>query len=112
MKAKSTSRRDFLKSLAATAAAAKSVSAKLVFGGAPSAGFDAKGLPTATLGRTRVKVPRIGIGLGSRFCAVQSEDRAIEHPQRRARSRLLLLGHGLQLPEQGHRQRGTARQGP
>ena len=52
MKARSTSRRDFLKSLAATAAAAKSVSAKLVFGGAPSSGLDAKGLPTARLGKT------------------------------------------------------------
>jgi hypothetical protein len=78
MKATSTSRRDFLKSLAAAAAAAKSVSAKLLFGGAPSSGLDAKGLPTAKLGRTGVEVPRIGLGLGSRFCAVQSEDRAIE----------------------------------
>ncbi len=73
-----TSRRDFLKSLAAGAAAAKAVAGRRLFGAAPAAGFDAKGLPTAVLGKTGVKVPRIGLGLGSRFCAVESEDRALE----------------------------------
>ena len=38
--------------------------------------FDAKGLPTAVLGKTGAAVPRIGIGLGSRFCAVTDEDKA------------------------------------
>jgi aryl-alcohol dehydrogenase-like predicted oxidoreductase len=33
-------------------------------------GYDAKGLPTRTLGRTGVPVPLIVIGGGSRFCAV------------------------------------------
>ncbi|HVP89984.1 MAG TPA: aldo/keto reductase [Terriglobales bacterium] len=72
-----TSRRDFLKSLAAGAAAAKAVAGRRLFGAAPAA-FDAKGLPTAVLGKTGVRVPRIGLGLGSRFCAVESEDRALE----------------------------------
>jgi len=72
-----TSRRDFLKSLAAGAAAAKAVDGRRLFGAAPAA-FDAKGLPTAVLGKTGVRVPRIGLGLGSRFCAVESEDRALE----------------------------------
>jgi hypothetical protein len=40
--------------------------------------YDAKGLPTAILGKTGVAVPRIGIGLGSRYCAVASEDKALE----------------------------------
>jgi aryl-alcohol dehydrogenase-like predicted oxidoreductase len=63
--------------LAATAAVAKTVSTKGLFGGAPAARLDAKGLPTVRLGRTGAEVPRIGIGLGSRFCAVASEDRAL-----------------------------------
>ncbi|MGA2362547.1 MAG: aldo/keto reductase [Candidatus Aminicenantales bacterium] len=71
-------RRDFLKSLAAAAAAAKSVSVGKLLGAEPKRGLDAKGLPTATLGKTGVKVPRIGLGLGSRFCAVSSEERALE----------------------------------
>ncbi len=71
-------RRDFLKSLAATAAAANATTAKTLFAGAPPSGLDAKGLPTATLGKTGTAVPRIGIGLGTRFCAVESEDLALE----------------------------------
>ncbi|HDT13399.1 MAG TPA: aldo/keto reductase, partial [Candidatus Aminicenantes bacterium] len=39
--------------------------------------YDPKGLPTATLGKTGAAVPRIGIGLGSRFCAVTDEDEAL-----------------------------------
>jgi hypothetical protein len=46
--------------------------------GAALGAFDPKGLPTAVLGKTGVAVPRIGIGLGSRFCAVADEDRAQE----------------------------------
>jgi predicted aldo/keto reductase-like oxidoreductase len=37
-----------------------------------------KGLPTAVLGKTGVAVPRIGLGLGSRFCAVEDEDQALQ----------------------------------
>lgn len=37
-------------------------------------GFDAKGLPTAMLGKTGVRIPRIAIGLGSRFCTIRSAD--------------------------------------
>lgn len=36
--------------------------------------FDAKGLPTTVLGRTGVVVPRMGLGLGSRFCAFAAKD--------------------------------------
>ena len=72
-------RRDFLKTMAAAAA----VTVPLGGGPIPARkgstrpAFDAKGLPTATLGKTGVAVPRIGIGLGSRFCAVEDEDKAL-----------------------------------
>jgi hypothetical protein len=71
-------RRDFLKSIVTAAAAAKSAAVTNLFGGPPPPGLDAKGLPTAALGKTGANVPRIGIGLGSRFCAVENEDRALE----------------------------------
>ncbi len=71
-------RRTFLKTIAATAAAVKSVSAGDLVGSGPKQGYDAKGLPTAVLGKTGAVVPRIGIGLGSRFCAVENLDRALE----------------------------------
>jgi predicted aldo/keto reductase-like oxidoreductase len=71
-------RRAFLKSLVTAAAAAKAVKPGRLFGRVPGEAPDAKGLPTATLGKTGAVVPRIGVGLGSRFCAVESEDRAVE----------------------------------
>jgi predicted aldo/keto reductase-like oxidoreductase len=80
-------RRDFLKTLAAAAAGtavsrrAPTVSTAGPAGAArpaisPGGAFDAKGLPAVTLGKTGVAVPRIGLGLGSRFCAVADEDTA------------------------------------
>jgi len=79
-------RRDFLKTMAAAAAVgttACSLRRTAPLGGGPAAsgpaaGFDAKGLPAMTLGKTGVAVPRIGIGLGSRFCAVTDEAKAVE----------------------------------
>lgn len=71
-------RRDFLKTLAASAAAVRTLSAGNLDGGGPKPGFDARGLPTVILGKTGAEVPRIGIGLGSRFCAVENFDRALE----------------------------------
>jgi aryl-alcohol dehydrogenase-like predicted oxidoreductase len=83
---KSLRRREFLKTMAA--AAAVGATAPALQGAAPAAtagplsataavaGYDAKGLPTAVLGKTGVAVPRVGIGLGSRFCAVTDEDEA------------------------------------
>jgi len=67
-------RRDFLKTCAAAAAAGSLPFGLFCSRKAPS--FDAKGLPTAILGRTGVAVPRIGMGLGSRFCAVTDPDQA------------------------------------
>ena len=41
-------------------------------------GYNSKGLPTAVFGRTGIHIPRIAIGLGSRFCSVSDEDEALE----------------------------------
>jgi aryl-alcohol dehydrogenase-like predicted oxidoreductase len=81
MSRKSLRRREFLKTAAAAAAAA---AVPQLRGAAPLkksrpaglAAYDAMGLPTEVLGKTGVAVPRIGIGLGSRFCAVEDEDQA------------------------------------
>jgi predicted aldo/keto reductase-like oxidoreductase len=39
-----------------------------------SSSYDAKGLPTAILGKTGVRIPRIAIGLGSRFCNIKDPE--------------------------------------
>ena len=71
------SRRKFLKdTLAATAALA--ISPSLAVAEKSESAFDAKGLPTRMLGGTGIKVPLIGVGTGSRFCAVKDEDKALE----------------------------------
>lgn len=38
--------------------------------------YDAKGLPTVVLGKTGVRVPRMVLGLGSRFCHILTEEEA------------------------------------
>jgi len=40
--------------------------------------YDPKGLPTTVLGKTGVVIPRIAIGLGSRFLTIKTLDEAIE----------------------------------
>jgi predicted aldo/keto reductase-like oxidoreductase len=40
--------------------------------------YDPKGLPTALLGKTGVTIPRIAIGLGSRFLNIETLDEALE----------------------------------
>ena len=39
---------------------------------------NAKGLATTVLGKTGVEVPRIALGLGSRWCALDDEDKALD----------------------------------
>jgi len=39
-----------------------------------SSPYDAKGLPTVILGKTGVRIPRMAIGLGSRFCNIESNE--------------------------------------
>ncbi len=43
----------------------------------PKTKYDAKGLPTAVLGKTGVQIPRIACGLGSRFCSIEKTDDAV-----------------------------------
>jgi aryl-alcohol dehydrogenase-like predicted oxidoreductase len=38
--------------------------------------YNAKGLPTSILGKTGIEIPRIAIGLGSRFCNIKDEEQA------------------------------------
>ncbi|MFW5831597.1 MAG: aldo/keto reductase [Prolixibacteraceae bacterium] len=66
-------RRDFLKTTGAVAAGAVLVPAAAC----SSERYDSKGLPTAKLGNTGVRIPLIIIGCGSRFMAV-SEDKGLE----------------------------------
>ncbi|MGA2585511.1 MAG: aldo/keto reductase [Candidatus Aminicenantales bacterium] len=78
MSAKNLHRREFLKTcVTAAAAAAGSGPFQKLFSGPPPRDYEAKGLPTAVLGKTGVRVPRIGVGLGSRFCAVEDENKAL-----------------------------------
>jgi len=73
-------RREFLKTMAAaaagTAVAAAGSACAVHPPASPGSALDSKGLPTAVLGKTGIPVPRIGIGLGSRFSAVENEDSA------------------------------------
>jgi uncharacterized protein len=43
----------------------------------PKTNYNAKGLPTAVLGKTGVIIPRIACGLGSRFCSIEKTDDAV-----------------------------------
>jgi uncharacterized protein len=38
--------------------------------------YNAKGLPTVLLGKTGVRIPRMAIGLGSRFCTIKNAEEA------------------------------------
>lgn len=60
------------------------IGAGIVFSGSPFftscidfKPYDAKGLPTSVLGKTGVEFPRIALGLGSRFCTIDSEEDAL-----------------------------------
>ncbi len=78
------SRRRFLKS--ALGAGVVAAGSSFDFGGLGNNGlqdqvksqYDPRGLPTAVLGKTGVVIPRIAIGLGSRFLNIKTLDEAIE----------------------------------
>ncbi len=73
------SRRKFIKST--LSAGAVIAGSRLVFPGPAGSDknkYDAKGLPTVKLGKTGVEVPRMAIGLGSRFLNIASLDEALE----------------------------------
>ena len=70
---KDITRRDFIKgSMAASVAIA---GGGLVSSCSP---YNSKGLATSILGKTGVQIPRIALGLGSRWCAIGDEDKALE----------------------------------
>jgi uncharacterized protein len=69
-------RREFIRTTAAAAAATALVPAISCQG--LSSPFDAKGLPTIILGKTGVRVPRMGIGLGSRWMGEADDDKALQ----------------------------------
>ena len=69
-------RRNFAKTaLTATAGFAVTPSRGFNFG---SSSFDPKGLPTRTLGNTGIKVPLMGMGLGSRWISIKDEEKGLE----------------------------------
>ncbi len=81
MKNKPIDRREFIRKSIAAAAALGGLDSVALFakgkGSGPDSTSDAKGLPTSILGKTGVAVPRIGIGCGSRFCAVQDPEKSV-----------------------------------
>jgi len=74
-------RRDFIKGVVgvglslATADGMASISTEMAGMKNP---YDAKGLPTVKLGSTHVQIPKIVLGLGSRFCHIDDDDEATE----------------------------------
>ena len=68
-------RRQFVQT---TAAATATVAMAPLSGCAAPSPYDAKGLPTVELGKTGARVPRMGFGCGSRWMAVQDNDKALE----------------------------------
>jgi len=70
------SRRTFIKSTLTAGVAI--AGAPIVFGKPDQNQYDPKGLPTAVLGRTGVIIPRIAVGLGSRFLTIPTLDEALE----------------------------------
>jgi uncharacterized protein len=69
---KALSRRNFIQKTLAAGVALTGISSFQ-----SCSGFNARGLPTVVFGKTGVRMPRISIGLGSRFCGV-GEDEAQE----------------------------------
>jgi len=78
MKKEKLQRRDFLKKCVWGAAAIGVISRKNLISGKPDAPFDAKDLPTVIYGKTGAKVPRMALGLGSRFCGVRDPEKSQE----------------------------------
>jgi len=69
------SRRKFVQT---TAAAAATVAIAPVSGCVSSSPYKPMGLPTVKLGKTDAVVPLMGFGCGSRWMAVQDNDKALE----------------------------------
>jgi aryl-alcohol dehydrogenase-like predicted oxidoreductase len=76
MKARNISRRVFVKNTALVAAAVSVVPFNSCSG--QDNNFDSKGLPVRMLGKTGVKIPIYVVGCGSRWMAVEDDDKALE----------------------------------
>jgi len=70
------SRRKFIKSTLTAGVAI--AGAPIVFGKTEENQYDPKGLPTSVLGKTGVVIPKMAIGLGSRFLMIKTLDEALE----------------------------------
>ena len=70
-------RREFLMSCAASPVALRTLSGR-GFLSEEKGPYDARGLPTRVLGKTGVSVPLVGVGAGSRFCAVEDPGKSFE----------------------------------
>jgi aryl-alcohol dehydrogenase-like predicted oxidoreductase len=73
MKKQDLTRREFIKTTGAVSAGVI-LAPQIACSASP---FDSKGLPTAILGKTGVRIPKMIMGLGSRFMAV-SEEKGLE----------------------------------
>lgn len=73
MRKQALSRRDFIQKTLAAGVALTGLSSFQ-----SCTGYDAKGLPTVPFGKTGIRIPRITIGLGSRYCSVADEDSGLE----------------------------------
>lgn len=71
-------RREFLKTTAGAGLAFAGANLFAYEGANESNNYDAKGLPTTTFGSTGVLIPKIVLGLGSRFCHIDSNREAFE----------------------------------
>lgn len=71
-------RREFLKRCVSGAAAVGALPTRAFFSEKQAFPYDAKGLPTVAYGKTGARVPRMAIGCGSRFCAVQDPEKSEE----------------------------------
>ena len=72
-------RRNFLKTAVSAGLALAGTNLPASGQGGKSAGdYDAKGLPTTMFGSTGVRIPRIVLGLGSRFCHIDTDEEAYE----------------------------------
>ena len=71
-------RREFLKKCVTGTAAMGMLSARKLISGRPEFPYDAKGLPTVIHGKTGARVPRLAMGWGSRFCAVEDTEKSQE----------------------------------
>jgi len=82
MKSSNYSRRIFIKSTVGTglmvAGTGMLASGSLFRMTGSTTKYDAKGVSTALLGSTGVRIPRMAIGLGSRFCTIKSTDEALQ----------------------------------